>query len=86
MKDEFQLMVSKKIKAVRNVMNLSQRQMAEQLSISRDLMAKYETTICPSAEFLFSFSEIYNLSIKELLNPKTAVEDFIANIKIDFLK
>ena len=60
------------IKKVRNDNNLTQKELAQIMCITRDLIAKYETDkIEPSYDFLKKFCVFFNLSADEVLEIDT---------------
>lgn len=60
-------LLANNIKKYRKQKGLSQNQLAESLGISREHLAKLETTKrCISLKLLFKLSDVLNVSLKEL--------------------
>lgn len=60
-------LLAKNIKKFRKQKDLSQNQLAELLGISREHLAKLETTKrCISLKLLFKLSEVLNIDLKDL--------------------
>jgi transcriptional regulator with XRE-family HTH domain len=62
-------LLAKNIKIFRKQKGLSQNQLAELLSISREHLAKIETTKrCISLKLLFKLSDVLNITLEELFH------------------
>jgi len=60
-------LLAKNIKKYRKEKNLSQNELAERLNISREHLAKLETTKrCISLKLLFKLSDTLNVSLRDL--------------------
>jgi len=60
-------LLAKNIKKFRKQKNLSQNELAELLNISREHLAKLETTKrCISLKLLFKLSDVLDVTLKEL--------------------
>ena len=70
--------ISEKIKKIRNSENLTQEQFAEKISVSRNAVAKWETNRgYPDIQNLITISEIFNISLDELVKGDIKVKDKI---------
>lgn len=59
------LSVGQKIKELRNKVNMSQQQLAQELSISRDTLSKYENDkALPTEDIMNKLAEIFNVPIE----------------------
>lgn len=79
----------KRIKQLRQEMNLSQEQLAEKLNVSQNMIAKIECGLRrPSADFLIELAEFFETSIhyivlgtsKEATDKKRQIEEAIEQI------
>lgn len=67
-----------KLKALRSKCGYSQKQVADKVNVSPSIISAYETgERTPSAEVLFSLSNIYNCSIDYLLGKQTVEPEII---------
>lgn len=80
--DEFLSCIRSKMKFIRKQHKLIQPRVAELFGITRDCLAKYETCVCPSLYFLFSFCKYFNVSLDDFLDPEVSLEDFKEKYKI----
>ena len=63
------LELSKKIKQIRNDNKLTQEQFAEKMLVSRTAVSKWENGTCyPSIDSLKYMSEVFNISLDELMS------------------
>lgn len=70
--------ISEKIKQIRNNEKLTQEQFAEKISVSRNAVAKWETNRgYPDIQNLITISEIFNISLDELIREDSKVKDKI---------
>lgn len=74
--EEFKVGIRYKMKYIRKLHHLKQHQVAEIFGITRDCLAKYETTVCPPARFIFLFCKHFNVSADDLLDPDISLETF----------
>ena len=79
----------KRIKQLRQEMNLSQEQLAEKLNVSQNMIAKIECGLRrPSVDFLIELAEFFETSIhyillgtsKEATDKKRQIEEVIGQI------
>ena len=62
--------LSKKIKQIRNDNKLTQEQFAEKMLVSRTAVSKWENGTCyPSIDSLKYMSQIFNIDLKDLVEP-----------------
>lgn len=73
-------LISKYLQLLRKQHDFTQEALAQELSISRQAVSKWETgNTIPDLETLLKLSNLYHLSINDLLEPKippNAIEDF----------
>ena len=68
--------LSEKIKSYRKVFDLSQEQLAEKLSVSRQVVTKWETEgAVPEISNLKALADLFNVSVDYLLDDEKVVEN-----------
>ena len=74
-------MLSEKLKQLRNESGLTQEQVAEKLNCTRSAIARWETDKgIPDITNLIAISELYNVTIDELIKDNEKVEQ---KVKVD---
>lgn len=70
--------ISEKIKQIRNKEGLTQEQFSEKINVSRNAVAKWETNRgYPDIQSLINISEIFNISLDELVKDDINVKNKI---------
>ncbi len=70
--------ISEKIKQIRNKEGLTQEQFSEKINVSRNAVAKWETNRgYPDIQNLINISEIFNISLDELVKDDVNVKNKI---------
>lgn len=73
-----------KIQRLRTEQNLSQKELAEKLEVSRQAIAKWETNRgIPDIENLKRIAQLFNVSIDYLVYEEKSIQDYVMKIPID---
>ena len=68
--------LNEKIQKLRKDNNLSQEQLAEKLNVSRQSVSKWESgSSYPEMEKLLQMFKIFNISLEDLTNEKSVIEN-----------
>lgn len=79
-----QMLSGEKIQRLRNEQNLSQKELAEKLEVSRQAIAKWETNRgIPDIENLKRIAQLFNVSIDYLVDEEESIQDYVMKIPID---
>lgn len=79
-----QMLSGEKIQRLRNEQNLSQKELAEKLEVSRQAIAKWETNRgIPDIENLKRIAQLFNISIDYLVYEEESIQDYVMKIPID---
>lgn len=79
-----QMLSGEKIQRLRNEQNLSQKELAEKLEVSRQAIAKWETNRgIPDIENLKRIAQLFNVSIDYLVYEEESIQDYVMKIPID---
>lgn len=74
--------VASNIKFLRKQSNMTQKDLAEKLSISRSMIAKWENNIVmPDLSSLISLSNIFHITLDHLVMNHTLREDLLRDVK-----
>ena len=77
-------LISNNLKYLRKKVSLTQEQMAQQIGIKRSLLGAYEEGRAdPRISNLLKFSEIFNLSVDQLIGTDLTTENGLNTIDID---
>ena len=64
--------IGEKISYLRKKNNLSQKDLAEKMNVSSQLISKWETGVSlPSVDFIIKLSEVFNVDVNEILGTKS---------------
>lgn len=73
-----------KIQRLRSELNLSQKELADKLEVSRQAIAKWETNRgIPDIENLKRIAQLFNVSIDYLVYEEESIQDYVMKIPID---
>lgn len=73
-----------KIQRLRSEQNLSQKELADKLEVSRQAIAKWETNRgIPDIENLKRIAQLFNVSIDYLVYEEESIQDYVMKIPID---
>lgn len=73
-----------KIQRLRTEQNLSQKELAEKLEVSRQAIAEWETNRgIPDIENLKRIAQLFNVSIDYLVYEEESIQDYVMKIPID---
>lgn len=79
-----QMLSGEKIQRLGNEQNLSQKELAEKLEVSRQAIAKWETNRgIPDIENLKRIAQLFNVSIDYLVDEEESIQDYVMIIPID---
>ncbi|WP_438726693.1 helix-turn-helix domain-containing protein [Enterococcus sp. AZ128] len=82
--EERQMQCGEKIQRMRSEQNLTQKDLAEKLTVSRQAIAKWETNRgIPDIENLKRLAQLFNISIDYLVNEEEVIENHILKVPID---
>ncbi|MDU5333455.1 helix-turn-helix transcriptional regulator [Enterococcus sp.] len=78
------MLSGEKIQRLRTEQNLSQKELAEKLEVSRQAIAKWETNRgIPDIENLKRIAQLFNVSIDYLVYEEESIQDYVMKIPID---
>ena len=79
--------IGENIKILRQEKDLSQTQLAEKLDVSKSIISAYEKNIRkPSLNTLFKMSEIFEVSVAELMSPDNFIPTYEPTEPVDISK
>lgn len=79
--------IGENIKILRQEKGLSQTQLAEKLDVSKSIISAYEKNIRkPSLNTLFKMSEIFEVSVAELMSPDNFIPTYESTEPVDISK
>lgn len=78
------MLSGEKIQRLRTEQNLSQKELAEKLEVSRQAIVKWETNRgIPDIENLKRIAQLFNVSIDYLVYEEKSIQDYVMKIPID---
>lgn len=78
------MLSGEKIQRLRTEQNLSQKELAEKLEVSRQAIAKWETNRgIPDIDNLKRIAQLFNVSIDYLVYEEESIQDYMMKIPID---